>query len=135
MAVRGIRGATTVTSNTRDEIVSKTMEMLNELLGKNHVALEDIASAMFSVTEDIDAEFPAVAARKIGWIYTPLFCTREIPVPQSLQKCIRVLIHVNSDKRQDEMIHVYLYDAEKLRPDLDLSTKDRYYSSEKKESD
>ncbi|HON78330.1 MAG TPA: chorismate mutase [Spirochaetota bacterium] len=131
MTVRGIRGATTVTENTRDEIIEKTKELLDVLVKKNNLNIEDIASAIFSVTDDVTAEFPAVAARKIGWLYTPLFCTKEIPVPGSLNMCIRVLLHVNSTKKQEEMIHEYLYEARKLRPDLDTGEKDRYYSSEK----
>ncbi len=131
MPTRGIRGATTVDSNTREQIVSRTMELLDVLVEKNQIELEDIASAVFSVTEDLDAEFPAVAARKLGWIYTPLFCTREIPVPGSLGGCIRVLLHVNSQKRQEDMVHAYLHEAEKLRPDLHHQEKDRYYHSNK----
>ncbi len=131
MAVRGIRGATTVTENTREEIIEKTQELLEVLIERNDVRVEDVASAIFSVTGDINAEFPAVAARRIGWIYTPLFCTLEIPVPGSLGKCIRVLLHVNSDRTQEEMTHVYLYEAKKLRPDLDVSEPGRYYISHK----
>ena len=129
MAVRGIRGATTVEANTREQIVARTMELLESLMAKNGTAIEDVASAVFSVTDDLNAEFPAVAARKLGWIYTPLFCTREIPVPKSLPLCVRVLLHVNTERRQEEMIHLYLHDAEKLRPDLDHTAKDRYYRS------
>ncbi|TAL38064.1 MAG: chorismate mutase [Spirochaetes bacterium] len=131
MAVRGIRGATTVERNRREDIVERTMELLGVMLEKNAIDVADIASAVFSVTDDVSAEFPAVAARKLGWIYTPLFCTREIPVPGSLERCIRVLLHVNTDKRQDEMVHAYLYGAIKLRPDLDTSDRDRYYISDK----
>ena len=128
MAVRGVRGATTVEANTKEEIVSKTEELLTGLIDVNNIQLEDVASVIFSATDDIDAEFPAVAARKIGWIYTPLFCTREIPVQGSMRGCIRVLMHVNSDKRQDEMVQLYLHEAAKLRPDLkDGGT--RYYRS------
>jgi chorismate mutase len=129
MAIRGIRGATTVDANTREQIIARTLELLEGLIARNRFAIEDIASAIFSVTDDLDAEFPAVAARKLGWIYTPLFCTREIPVPGSLRSCIRVLLHVNSEKKQEEMIHLYLHDAIKLRPDLDHREKDRYYKS------
>lgn len=131
MAVRGIRGATIAKSNTKKEIISKTKEMLHALIEKNSIKLENIASAIFSVTDNINAEFPAVAARGIGWIYTPLLCTREIPVKGSLQGCIRVLLHVNSNKKQKDMIHVYLYEAEKLRPDLDSESRDIYYTSKK----
>jgi chorismate mutase len=127
--VRGIRGATTVESNTREEILNKTRELLEKIVARNNIKQEDIASVIFSVTDEIDAEFPAVAARRIGWLYTPLFCTREIPVKGSLGKCIRVLLHVNSDKDQKDIIHIFLYDAVKLRPDLESEDKDKYYSS------
>ncbi len=116
-------------ANNREQIIARTQELLEQLVEQNRLTIEDIASAVFSVTDDLDAEFPAVAARKIGWIYTPLFCTREIPVPGSLGMCIRVLLHVNSEKKQEEMIHLYLHNAHKLRPDLNHSEKDRYYKS------
>jgi chorismate mutase len=131
MAIRGIRGATTVASNTKEEIIDRTKEMLETLVRINDVRVEDIASAIFSVTDDVNAEFPAVAARRLGWVYTPLFCTLEIPVPGSLRSCIRVLIHVNSDRRQDEMKHAYLHEAKKLRPDLGSDSVDKFYTSEK----
>ena len=131
MAVRGVRGATSILENTKEEIIGKTREMLEIIINKNEIMIEDIASAVFSVTDGIDAEFPAVAARKLGWVYTPLMCTNEIPVAGSLKNCIRVLLHINSEKKQDEMIHIYLYDAEKLRPDLNGGVKNKYYTSEK----
>jgi chorismate mutase len=131
MAVRGVRGATTVERDRREDIIERTMELLDVMLEKNGIDVAEIASAVFSVTGDLSAEFPAVAARNLGWIYTPLFCNREIPVPGSLDHCIRVLLHVNTDKRQDEMVHAYLYGAIKLRPDLDTSERDRYYISDK----
>jgi chorismate mutase len=124
MAIRGIRGATTVEKNTREEIVSKTVELLEKLIERNRIPIEEIASVIFSVTEDLDAEFPAVAAHHLGWAHTPLFCMREIPVRGSLKNCIRVLMHINSDKKQDEMVHVYLYKAKRLRPDLNSSEND-----------
>lgn len=130
MAARGIRGATTVEENTKEEIVAKTEEMLKAIIEKNNIVIDDIASAVFSVTDDIDAEFPAVAARNMGWIYTPLFCTREIPVKGSLSNCIRVLLHVNTEIKQKDVIHVYLNGAKKLRPDLEKSDKNKYYYSE-----
>jgi chorismate mutase len=129
MAMRGIRGATSVAANTREEIVAKTVELLSAMMEKNGVEIENVASAIFSVTDDVNAEFPAVAARKLGWIYTPLFCTREIPVPGSLQGCIRVLLHVNSEKRQDEIVHLYLHEAKKLRPDMGGAGEDAHYIS------
>jgi chorismate mutase len=131
MPVRGIRGATTTPANTKSDIAARTKEMLEALVRLNDIHNEDIASAIFSVTDDLDAEFPAVAARQMGWIYTPLFCTMEIPVQGSLKSCIRVLLHVNSERSQEEMKHVYLHDAEKLRPDLDTANKNKFYSSEK----
>ncbi len=131
MAVRGIRGATTVPANTKSDIVVRTKEMLETLVRLNDIRQEDIASAIFSVTDDLDAEFPAVAARQMGWMYTPLFCTKEIPVQGSLKSCIRVLLHVNSERNQEEMKHVYLHEAEKLRPDLGSTNKNKFYTSEK----
>ena len=130
MPVRGVRGATTVGKNDREEILERTWELLRALVERNGIAPSDIASAVFSVTGDIDAEFPAVAARRMGWIYTPLMCTREIPVPGSLPLCIRVLLHVNTDRPQEDIIHLYLREARKLRPDLDTGDLDRYYRSE-----
>jgi len=129
MAVRGVRGAITVDVNSKTEIVEKTEELLHALIKKNDINVEDIASAIFSVTADLDAEFPAVAARKMGWLYTPLFCTREIPVQGSLPMCIRVLIHVNSEKSQDEMVQMYMRGAARLRPDLQLKDDKHYYES------
>jgi len=131
MAVRGIRGATTAPANTKSDIVARTKEMLEALVKLNDIRTEDIASAIFSVTEDLNAEFPAVAARQMGWLYTPLFCTMEIPVQGSLKSCIRVLLHVNTDMSQEEMKHVYLHEAEKLRPDLGTANKNKFYTSEK----
>ncbi len=131
MAVRGIRGATTSPSNTKSEIVARTKEMLETLVRLNDILIDDIASAIFSVTDDLNAEFPAVAARQMGWMYIPLFCTMEIPVQGSLKSCIRVLLHVNSDRSQEEMKHAYLHDAEKLRPDLETANKNKFYTSEK----
>jgi chorismate mutase len=133
MAIRGVRGATTVDSNEKNEIISKTEEMVKAVIDRNNISVEDIASAIFSVTDDIDDEFPAVAARNMGWIYTPLLCTREIPVKGSLQGCIRVLLHINSDLKQDEITHVYLHGAKKLRPDLDRELDKKYYISDIRE--
>jgi chorismate mutase len=130
MPVRGVRGATTVERNERGEILARTEELLRALVERNGIEVSDIVSALFSVTDDIDAEFPAVAARRLGWMYTPLMCTREIPVPGSLPLCVRVLLHVNSDRPQEDIIHLYLREARKLRPDLDTGDEDRYYRSD-----
>ncbi|GHO86109.1 chorismate mutase [Dictyobacter formicarum] len=116
MYCRGIRGATTIEHNDREEILAATKELLELLIEKNDLKVEDIASVIFSLTEDLDAEFPAVAARALGWTETALMCTREIPVPNSLQKCIRVLIHVNTTRSAQEIQHVYIKKAINLRP-------------------
>ncbi len=115
---RGIRGATTVTENNRAEILSATTELLQLIIRQNDLRNEDIVSAIFSLTEDLDAEFPAVAARTLGWTEVPLLCTREIPVPGGLSKCIRVLLHVNTARSQAEIQHVYIRGAVNLRPTL-----------------
>ncbi len=120
MAVRGIRGATTAEANTKEEILLRTRELLDSIITRNRLEIAEIASVIFSVTSDLDAAYPAAAAREMGWKLIPLFCTMEMAVPGSLARCIRVLVHVNTEKRQDEMSHVYLYGAKKLRPDLEL---------------
>jgi len=129
MPVRGIRGAITVEENRADEIVSATKELLEKLREANGFKIGDVCTALFSVTGDLDAQFPAVAARELGWMFTPLLCTNEVPVPGSLEKCIRVLLQVNTNRSQDEMAHVYLREAKKLRPDLGHPTEDQYYKS------
>lgn len=116
MYCRGIRGATTVERNDREEILAATTELLQLLIERNELQTEDIASAIFTMTEDLNAEFPALAARAIGWTETALMCTREIPVPDSLGKCIRVLIHVNTERSASDIQHVYIRNAVNLRP-------------------
>ena len=118
MYCRGIRGATTVERNEREEILTATTELLELLIQHNDLRAEDIASAIFSVTEDLDAEFPALAARQLGWTEIALMCTREIPVPHSLMKCIRILLHVNTTRSAAEMQHIYIRGAVNLRPTL-----------------
>ncbi|GHO45554.1 chorismate mutase [Ktedonospora formicarum] len=113
---RGIRGAITVQKNTEEEISVATKELLGHLVRENNLQLEDIASALFTMTDDLNACFPAQAAREIGWTDVPLMCMREIPVPGSLGMCIRVLLHVNTTRSNTEVRHVYLRDAIKLRP-------------------
>ena len=113
---RGIRGATTVEKNDRAEILAATSELLKLLIAKNEIQAEDVASAIFSVTDDLDAEFPAVAARNLGWVEVALINTREIPVPGSLGRCIRVLLHVNTTRKASEIQHVYIRGAVNLRP-------------------
>ncbi len=119
MPVRGIRGAITVEENSETAILAATQDLLKELVNRNSgLATEDIASAWFTVTHDLDSAFPAKAARQIGWDLVPMMCSREIPVPGSLPLCVRVLIHWNTEKQQDEINHVYLKNAVRLRPDL-----------------
>ncbi|MGQ9497776.1 MAG: chorismate mutase [Desulfotomaculales bacterium] len=119
--VRGLRGATTVDDNTRASILDATRELLLTLVKENNIAIEDIASIFFTATPDLNAEFPALAARELGWIKTPLLCATEIDVPGSTPRCIRVLMHVNTSKEQQELKHVYLRGAVSLRPDITTS--------------
>jgi chorismate mutase len=119
MPIRGIRGATTVTADQPDLILQATRELLEEILEENEeMRPEDVASAIFTVTDDLVSTFPAQAARQMGWSLVPMLCAREIPVPGSLPRVIRVLVHWNTDVAQNEITHVYLRDAVKLRPDL-----------------
>ena len=118
MKCRGVRGATTIASNTREEVLKATRELIALLIRQNGIESRDVASAIFSTTPDIDAEFPALAARQLGWLDVPLLCGHEMAVPGSLPMCIRVLIHWNTDKPQDEIEHIYVRDAKRLRPDL-----------------
>ncbi|MFH1387026.1 MAG: chorismate mutase [bacterium] len=115
MAVRGIRGATTVAKNDKAEIISATRELLQKIVADNVLKIEDIASILFSSTDGLNAEFPAVAARELGWSDTALLCMKEINVPGSLPNCIRILLHVNSDQPQKEIKNVYLREAVNLR--------------------
>lgn len=118
MPTRGVRGATTVESNTRDEILTATRQLLALMVRQNDIRLEDVASAIFTTTTDVSAEFPALAARQLGWLNIALMCFHELDVPGSLRKCIRILVHWNTDKSADEIVHVYVKDAVRLRPDL-----------------
>jgi chorismate mutase len=115
MTTRGIRGATTVQLNGREEILSATKELLQKMIADNSLKISDIASAFFSLTADLDAEFPALAVRELGWEEVPLLCMREIPVPGSLPLCIRVLLLVNTGKEQSQIKNVYLRAAVDLR--------------------
>ena len=118
MQCRGVRGATTVDANDREEILTATRQLLALVIRRNDIHKEDVASAIFTTTPDLDAEFPALAARQLGWIDVPLLCGHEMAVPGSLGHCIRVLIHWNTEKPQSDIHHVYVRDAQKLRPDL-----------------
>ncbi|MCO5215405.1 MAG: chorismate mutase [Thermomicrobiales bacterium] len=121
MVCRGIRGATTAAANTAEDILEATQELVDVLIGLNGLKSEDIASAVFSTTPDLNAMFPAAAARMFGWTEVPMMCTHEMHVPGSLQKAVRVLVHVNTNKSPSEIRHVYLKGAVKLRPEWAVS--------------
>lgn len=116
--MQGVRGAITVEHNDREEIIAAVMELLNELQEKNGFRIEDIGAAIFSATDDLTAVFPAVGARRLGWVTVPLFGAQEQDVDNALERCIRVLLFLNTDKKQSEIHHVYLRGATVLRPDL-----------------
>jgi chorismate mutase len=118
MSVRGIRGAITVDNNSKKEILTDTEHLLKQLLTQNAIESDDVVSIFFSLTQDLDAEFPAIAARNLGLVDSPLLCLNEISVPGGLEKCVRILIHVNSPKTQKEMVHLYLKNAKILRPEF-----------------
>ncbi len=118
MILRGIRGATTVERDTSEAILEATEELIRELVAANDIKTADVASALFTVTPDLHAEFPAAAARRMGWTMVPLLNFTEIGVPGRLERCIRTLVHVNTERAQDEIVHVYLREAVSLRPDL-----------------
>lgn len=115
---RGVRGATTVDCDDRTEILHATTQLLALMIRRNEMDSADIASAIFTVTNDLESEFPALAARQLGWLEVPLLCGYEVSVQKSLPRCIRVLLHWNTNKTQSEIHHVYIRDAVKLRPDL-----------------
>lgn len=116
--VRAIRGATTVSADTPDAIRLATQALLTELTRRNAIVPADVISALFTVTNDLTSEFPARAARDLGWLEVPLLCTVEIPVPGALARCVRVLLHIESTRARAEIEHVYLEGARVLRPDL-----------------
>ncbi len=117
--VRGIRGATTVDRNAADAIIAATHELLDAMVERNGVRAEDVASAWFTATSDLNAEFPAVAARRgLGWDNVALLCGHEMEVPGALPRCLRIMLHVNTPRRQEDVQHVYLHGATVLRPDV-----------------
>ena len=115
---RGIRGATTVDSNTGKDILEAAGELLAEMVRANDVKADDIASVFFTTTPDLNAEFPALAAREMGWNHVALLCGHEMNVPGSLPMCLRILLHVNTEKRAEQIVHIYLRGAKALRPDF-----------------
>ncbi len=118
-SVRGVRGATTVHENTQPAIVDATEELLNEIVSANAINAEDIAAVYFTLTSDLNAEFPAVAAReRLDWNLVPLINSIEIDRPGSMRRCIRILLFLNTTKSQSEIKHIYLRDAVVLRADI-----------------
>jgi len=119
MPVRGVRGAISVEENSRDEILEATRELLKDVIANNDLTdFGEVVSAVFTTTPDLTACFPAEAARELGMNHVPLLCASEIAVPNGMPRVIRVLFHVNTDKKQSEMVHSYLREAEKLRRDI-----------------
>jgi chorismate mutase len=118
MTCRGVRGAITVDQNTAQAILAATRELLRALVAANELRPEEIASVIFTATPDLDAAHPARAAREMGWLDTPLLCLQEMAVAGGLPRCIRVLVHWNTDLPAGRIHHVYLREARVLRPDL-----------------
>lgn len=118
LACRGVRGATTVDANDREQILIATRQLLALMIRRNEIDPTDVASAIFTTTPDLNTEFPALAARQLGWLEVPLLCGHEIQVPGSLPMCIRVLVHWNTEKGQGEIQHTYIRGAVALRPDM-----------------
>ena len=123
MPVRGIRGATTASANEPGAIVEATAELLEELTLRNQLAVDEIAFAYFTTTPDLDAEFPALAARRLGWLAVPMLCGHDMAVPQpnprSVPMCVRVVVLYNTERTQGEMQHAYLRGARAIKQDLD----------------
>ncbi len=116
---RGVRGATTVPENSKDAILLATRELLYAIIDHNDIDPDDVASAYFTTTEDLDQTYPATAARQLGWFDVPLLCGHEIRVPTGLTMCVRILLHWNTPKSAQEINHIYLHEATALRPDKD----------------
>lgn len=117
---RGVRGAITCEANTREAILAATRELLMVMIRLNGIHVEDIASAIFTTTSDLNAEYPAVAARQLGWHEAALLCAHEMDVPHGLKSCIRILLMWNTTKKPSELHHPYLRGAKDLRPDRSI---------------
>ncbi len=117
-SVRALRGATTVSEDSEPEVTERVQELLTEIMARNTLALDDVISAIFTTTADVVSMFPAAAARGIGFGSVPLLCASEIPVPGSMPRCIRVLLHVTTERAPADLRHVYLHGAQVLRDDL-----------------
>jgi chorismate mutase len=118
MICRGIRGATSVDANDADAIITATHELLERIVAANDVSAENVAGVIFTATSDLDAAYPARAAREMGWVNVPLLCMQEMAVKDNLSRCIRVLVFWNTDRPTDQIRHVYLRRARALRPEL-----------------
>lgn len=118
LAVRALRGATTVEEDTREQVTERVVELMTQLVERNGVDHDDIISILFTATDDLHAMFPAEAARKAGFGDVPLICARELDVVGATPRCIRVLVHLQTTRRRDELHHVYLHGARGLRDDL-----------------
>jgi chorismate mutase len=118
MRLRGIRGATTVDANTREAILAASTELLSAITEANGIQRDDVASVFFSTTSDLNAEFPALAARHMGWSHVALMCAHEMNVPGSLPMCLRIMMHVNTERTPEELRFIYLRGARVLRQDL-----------------
>ncbi|MBS1251154.1 MAG: Chorismate mutase AroH [Anaerolineales bacterium] len=114
---RGVRGATVIEENTREAILAGTRELLQRMIDVNGIDSDDVASAIFTTTRDLNAEFPAVAARQLGWCNQALLCSHEMAIPGALDSVVRILVHWNTTKNAKEIRHIYLNGAETLRPD------------------
>ena len=122
MICRGVRGATTIKEDTSQEILRATRELLAFMIRLNNIESDDVCSAFFTTTSDVVSQYPALAARQLGWMHVPLLCGHEMVVPGSMPNCIRVLIHWNTDTPQKDIQHVYLNEARALRPDKSLAS-------------
>ncbi|WP_018922243.1 chorismate mutase [Salsuginibacillus kocurii] len=123
--IRGIRGATTVKQDSEDEVVKATEHLLREIVERNQLQPEDVSHIWFTLTEDLVSAFPAKATRRLtGWDFVPVMCAQEIPVPNSLARCIRIMVTAETSLKQIEVEHVYHNEAVQLRPDLQLTKKD-----------
>jgi len=118
MSCRGIRGAISVEGNATAAITTATRRLLEQIVAANNLAIEDVVSVVFTATPDLDTAYPARAAREMGWVNVPLLCMQEMAVVDSLPRCIRVLVHWNTELSPDQIRHIYLGQARTLRPDL-----------------
>ena len=120
LMVRGLRGATTVDTDSPDQVTERSQELIVALMERNELAEDDIVSMLFTATADVTSIFPATAIRAIGFGAVPLLCAAEIAVPGAMPRCIRVLLHIHTTKSKDEIHHVYLHGAQGLRDDLPI---------------